>query len=85
MTDDQAKKLRAEFPKSAIGKLPKGGVMARHTVGTDLATAEADSFTIRDWLGHADVSTTQTYVHNSRSRLNTGRSRLDEFRKGQQA
>jgi len=59
--------------------------MARHSVGTDLATAGADAFTIRDWLGHADMSTTQTYVHNSRSRLNTGRSRLDEFRKGQQA
>lgn len=57
--------------------------MNRHSVGTDLATAGADSFTIRDWLGHADVSTTQTYVHNSRSRLNTGRTRLDEFRKGQ--
>lgn len=56
--------------------------LARHTVGTDLATAEADAFTIRDWLGHADVSTTQTYVHNSRSRLNTGRGKLDEFRKG---
>lgn len=59
--------------------------MARHTVGTDLASAEADAFTIRDWLGHADVSTTQVYVHNSRSRLNRSRGRLDEYRKAQES
>src|SRR5262249_42967937 len=27
--------------------------MARHTVGTDLVDADADTFTVRDWLGHA--------------------------------
>lgn len=59
--------------------------MARHTVGTDLASAEADSFTIRDWLGHADVSTTQVYVHNSRSRLQRGLERLDDYRKARGA
>jgi len=35
---DQAKKLRAEFPKSAIGKLPKGGVQldyVGHAATTD--------------------------------------------------
>lgn len=69
--------------------IPEAGVeyrslhMARHTVGTDLASAEADSFTIRDWLGHADVSTTQVYVHNSRSRLLRGLGKLDEYRKVQ--
>lgn len=58
--------------------------MCRHTVGTDLASAEADSFTIRDWLGHADVSTTQVYVHNSRGRLQRGRGKLDDYRRAQE-
>lgn len=56
--------------------------MNRHTLGTDLADAEADSFTIREWLGHANVATTQVYVHNSRGRLQRGRGKLDEYRQG---
>lgn len=56
--------------------------MNRHTLGTDLADADADSWTIRDWLGHANVSTTQVYVHNSRSRLQRGRGKLDDYRQG---
>lgn len=59
--------------------------MNRHTVGTDLATAGADSFEIQDWLGHADPGTTKGYVHNSRARLNKARTRLDEYRRGQTA
>src|SRR6185369_2062287 len=68
--------------------IPTAGVryrsmhMARHTLATDLATAEADSFLIQDWLGHADPKTTKIYVHNSRSRLNRGRKQLDDFREG---
>lgn len=70
--------------------IPTAGVryrsmhMARHTVGTELATGGADSFSIRDWLGHADVSTTQVYVHNSKTRLKNARARLDEYRKAQE-
>lgn len=59
--------------------------MTRHSVGTELADAGADAFTIRDWLGHANVSTTQTYVHNARSRLARGREKLDEYRRNAQA
>lgn len=55
--------------------------MNRHTFGTELASAETDAFTIRDWLGHADVSTTQVYIHNSRSRLNVGMQKLEEYRR----
>lgn len=70
----------AEYVIPAAGVRYRSMHMNRHTVGTDLASAEADAFTIRDWLGHADVSTTQVYVHNSRSRLRRGRSRLDDYR-----
>lgn len=57
--------------------------MNRHTLGTDLSTAGEDLGTIQDWLGHADPKTTKTYVHNSRSRLQQGRRRLDDYRKGE--
>jgi integrase len=68
--------------------IPAAGVkyrsmhMARHTVGTDLASAETDSFAIQDWLGHADPGTTKVYVHNSRARLANARRRLDDYRQG---
>jgi integrase/recombinase XerD len=59
--------------------------MARHTLATELATADTDALAIRDWLGHASVSTTQVYVHNSRSRLTAARAKLDDFRKARGA
>lgn len=71
--------------------IPTAGVryrsmhMARHTLGTDLSTAGEDLATVQDWLGHASPDTTKVYVHNSRSRLARGRTRLDEFRKGGEA
>lgn len=68
--------------------VPRAGIkyrsmhMARHSLGTDLSTAGEDLATIQDWLGHASPDTTKVYVHNSRSRLLKGRSRLDQFRSG---
>lgn len=56
--------------------------MNRHTVGTDLATGGAGLDVIQDWLGHADPGTTKIYIHNSRARLQRGRTQLDEYRQG---
>lgn len=56
---------------------------ARHTVATNLVDAEADAYTVKEWLGHADLRAGEVYVHNSRSRLQRGRGKLDEYRKGQ--
>lgn len=57
--------------------------MARHTVATNLVDAEADAYTVKEWLGHADLRAGEVYVHNSRSRLQRGRGKLDDYRKGQ--
>lgn len=72
----------AQYVVPAAGIKYRSMHMARHTVATDLADADADSFTIQDWLGHADPKTTKIYVHNSRSRLQKGRTKLDEYREG---
>lgn len=55
--------------------------MNRHTLGTDLSSAGEDLATVQDWLGHASPDTTKVYVHNSRTRLQRGRGRLDEYRR----
>lgn len=59
--------------------------MARHTLATNLVDADTDAYTVKDWLGHADLRAGEVYVHNSRSRLQRGRGKLDEYRKGQSA
>lgn len=55
--------------------------MNRHTTGTNLVDADVDSFSVRDWLGHADTRTTEIYVHNSRQRLQRASARLSALRK----
>lgn len=59
--------------------------MNRHTLATNLSDAGEGIETIGEWLGHADPKTTKVYVHNSRSRLQRGRSALDAYRKAQGA
>jgi site-specific recombinase XerD len=71
-----------KFVMPAAGVKYRSLHMNRHSVGTDLASAEADSFAIADWLGHASLDTTRIYVHNSRSRLAKSRTRLDDYRQG---
>jgi site-specific recombinase XerD len=55
--------------------------MNRHTTGTNLVDADVDSFSVRDWLGHADTRTTEVYVHNSRQRLQRAAERLTLLRR----
>lgn len=57
--------------------------MNRHTLGTNLSDAGEGLETIQDWLGHSDPKTAKAYVHNSRSRLQRGRTALDAYRKAQ--
>jgi integrase len=35
----------------------------RHTFGTTMARAGAPVGTIQEWMGHADLATTQIYMH----------------------
>ena len=43
----------------------------RHTVGTTLVAAGVDLVTVKDILGHRDISTTQIYTHSSYERMKT--------------
>ena len=38
----------------------------RHTCGTLLARSGVPATTIRDWLGHASIATTNIYMHTNR-------------------
>lgn len=65
---------RAEIPYRSMH-------MNRHTTATNLVDADVDSFSVANWLGHADTRTTEVYVHNSRQRLQRASERLAAFRK----
>ena len=47
---------RAELPRITFHGL-------RHTFGTQMAAAGAPIRAIQEWLGHADISTTEIYAH----------------------
>lgn len=48
----------------------------RHTFGTELASRGADVETIRELMGHKDISTTQRYLHTTRDRKRAAVERL---------
>lgn len=54
--------------------------MNRHTAATELVEADVNAFDVQDWLGHANVNTTQVYVHNARRRLRGASDKLRAFR-----
>ncbi|MCJ7486179.1 MAG: tyrosine-type recombinase/integrase, partial [Candidatus Aminicenantes bacterium] len=41
----------------------------RHTAGTRLIESGADPITVRDILGHAELKTTEVYLHSSLKRM----------------
>jgi integrase len=47
---------RADLPKVTFHEL-------RHTFGTRMAAAGVPIRTIQQWMGHADMKTTQIYAH----------------------
>jgi len=44
--------------------------VARHTFGTNLADILADPYIIKELMGHAKISTSMIYIHNSQERIN---------------
>ncbi len=44
--------------------------VARHTFGTNLADILADPYLIMELMGHAKISTSMIYIHNSQERIN---------------
>ncbi len=44
--------------------------VARHTFGTNLADILADPYLIKELMGHAKISTSMIYIHNSQERIN---------------
>jgi integrase len=50
--------------------------LIRHTVACTLLANGTDLETVRDWLGHADVSTTSIYLHTTNERKRRAAARL---------
>ena len=50
--------------------------LIRHTVASTLLSNGTDLETVRDWLGHADISTTGIYLSTTDKRKREAASRL---------
>ncbi len=57
----------------------------RHTYGTRAAEAGTDPLTLAKLMGHADLKTTQRYVHLSKRHLAEAQTRIERFRAEQAA
>jgi integrase len=51
----------------------------RHTCASRLLNKGVDIVTIKDWLGHADISTTMIYAHLAPNRLAHAAAILDSY------
>jgi len=51
----------------------------RHTCASRLLNKGVDIVTIRDWLGHADISTTMIYAHLAPNKLTHAAAILDSY------
>jgi len=49
----------------------------RHTYGTRLGTCGTDAFTILRLMGHANISTSQRYIHPSQQNLDSSMQRME--------
>ena len=52
----------------------------RHTFGTRAAEAGTDPLTLARIMGHADLKTTQRYVHLSKRHLADAQTKIERFR-----
>ena len=43
--------------------------IARHTFGTNLASATADQFLIKELMGHSKIQTSMIYIHTSQEQI----------------
>jgi integrase len=57
----------------------------RHTYGTRAIEAGIDVFSVAKLMGHADLSTTQRYVHLSKGHLEDAQKRIERFRARQRS
>lgn len=61
--------VRSVFEKAGLYQKGRPTLhLIRHTVACDLLANGADLETVRDWLGHADISTTSVYLHTTDER-----------------
>jgi integrase len=57
----------------------------RHTYGTRAIEAGVDPLSLAKLMGHADLKTTQRYVHLSRQHLDDAQKRIERFRADREA
>jgi integrase len=68
------------YETSGVTKPAKPWHSLRHTFGTELAARGTDLETIREMMGHKDISTTQRYLHTTRERKRAAVARLGSVR-----
>ncbi len=57
----------------------------RHTYGTRAVEAGIDVFSVAKLMGHADLRTTERYVHLSKAHLEDAQRKIERFRVHQQS
>jgi site-specific recombinase XerD len=57
----------------------------RHTYGTRAIEAGIDVFSVAKLMGHADLDTTQRYVHLSKGHLEEAQKKIERFRARQRS
>jgi integrase len=57
----------------------------RHTYGTRAIEAGIDVFSVAKLMGHADLSTTERYVHLSKGHLEDAQKKMERFRARQRS
>ena len=52
----------------------------RHTYGTRAVEAGIDVFSVAKLMGHADLKTTERYIHLSKAHLEDAQKKIERFR-----
>src|SRR5467141_723028 len=76
-----------ELEPAHLGALRKSGIQPpfhlydlRHTYGTRAVEAGVDVFSVAKLMGHADLRTTERYVHLSKAHLKDAQTKIEQFR-----
>ena len=76
-----------ELEPAHLRALRQSGIQApfrlydlRHTYGTRAVEAGIDVFSVAELMGHADLRTTERYVHLSKAHLEDAQKKIERYR-----